>query len=200
MLTNIKQRVERAFSPLGDAIAATGLKPNHITVLGFALNASSVALLAWTGSLPSFLAVFTLASLMDVLDGYVARKTGRVSAFGAFLDSTLDRVSDTLTSFALMLVGVASAYETIFLVLGEYLVSYTRARAESLGVKMAGIGIAERAERLLLKFSVFFAILIGASIVARAVLWVLILVTYITVLQRVAHAYRSLTRTTRRER
>jgi len=129
---------------------------------------------------------------MDSIDGFVARKTNRVTSFGAFLDSTLDRVTDALMALPLYIVSLLNFYEVFLLVLGEFLVSYTRARGETLGIKMSGIGIAERAERIILKFVIYALLAFSYSQTAYIFFWILLILTYVTVIQRVIHVYRSL--------
>jgi len=189
VLTRIKQSLEKLIEPMGNMFIKLGFKPNHITALGFLLGFAALVSLSATGSLITFLAVFTLASIMDVVDGYVARRTGRITSFGAFLDSTLDRAMDALTVIPLYIVGLVNTYEVFLLVIGEFLVSYARARGESLGVEMAGVGVAERAERLIVKFIIYFLVLLSCSYIAYISYWILVVLTYLTVLQRMLHAY-----------
>ena len=194
MLTRIKQRLEKIVEPLGDLFVALGLSPNQITVLGFLLGAIAVATLVAAGSFPIFLCLFASAGLMDTIDGYVARKTNRATSFGAFLDSTLDRATDALTVLPLYTAGLTNTYEALLLVTGEFLVSYTRARAESLGVKMAGVGLAERAERLIAKVAIYLLLALNHRALAYILFWALVAATYYTVAQRITHAYKTLTR------
>jgi archaetidylinositol phosphate synthase len=194
VLTRIKQRLEKIVEPIGNLFVALGLSPNQITVLGFLLGAVAVATLAFTGSFPIFLCLFAFAGLMDAIDGYVARKTNRATSFGAFLDSTLDRATDALTVLPLYTAGLTNTYEALLLVTGEFLVSYTRARAESLGVKMAGVGLAERAERLIAKVAIYLLLALNHRTPAYILFWALVAATYYTVAQRITHTYKTLTR------
>jgi len=191
-LTKIKQKFERIIEPVGNIFLKLRLDPNIITLLGFLLSLVAIVSLAITGSLPVFLVVFIFASFMDSIDGFVARKTNRVTSFGAFLDSTLDRVTDALMALPLYIVSLLNFYEVFLLVLGEFLVSYTRARGETLGIKMSGIGIAERAERIILKFVIYALLAFSYSQTAYIFFWILLILTYVTVIQRVIHVYRSL--------
>jgi len=193
-LTRVKQRLEKIVEPLGNLFVALGLSPNQITVLGFLLGAVAVATLAFTGSFPIFLCLLAFAGLMDAIDGYVARKTNRATSFGAFLDSTLDRATDALTVLPLYTAGLTNTYEALLLVTGEFLVSYTRARAESLGVKMAGVGLAERAERLIAKVAIYLLLALNHKTPAYILFWALVAATYYTVAQRITHTYKTLTR------
>jgi phosphatidylglycerophosphate synthase len=134
-----------------------------------------------------------ISSIFDVADGAVARLNKQVSAFGGFFDSLSDRYSD-----AAVLIGIAlyleDHYLLVFVVLiGSYLVSYSRARAE-MEIKKCDVGIGERAERLVI---LIVATIIQASNIFRsnAIYWALIvlaLITHFTVLQRIWYTYRVL--------
>jgi archaetidylinositol phosphate synthase len=171
-----------------------GLKPNHLSLIGLFAAVIS-AYLYWSSQfqivLLPFAALFLLVSgFFDALDGVSARLHGETTVFGGFFDSLLDRYSDALilgsiflgwltTSASWQLVGIAA-------IVGSLLVSYTRARAEAAGVKMETVGLAERAERLL--------IIVFASLLALAwqdaLRWsvaLLAVLTNLTVLQRAVY-------------
>lgn len=182
MLNKARSTLEKLLDALG--VARVPLKPNTITVL--ALMASAlVPVLAYFGA-PLYvtaLALLATASL-DGLDGYIARKRGLQSSFGAFLDSTVDRVSDSLYTCSIAIAGIADAVAAFAILTSEYVVSYTRARAETLGVNLAGVGLMERGERTILKA----AILLTASfdaLAARALTALLLVLTAATAIQRV---------------
>src|ERR1700734_85574 len=171
------------------ALAATGLTPNMFTFLGLAVNSWAAALFAM-GRFRQAAAVLFLAAFLDMADGQVARRVGRVTAFGAFLDSTLDRYSDlalymglvvyyTLigSSFYMALAAVAMA--------SSFMVSYSRARAESL-IPLCKVGFLERPERLVL-------LIIGGAFNRMAqVLWVIATFSTITVVHRVVYTWQEL--------
>lgn len=188
MLTKFKEK----FSPLLAALARPflGLDPNAVTLAGLVICAAGyIALLA--GYFAPFVVAVIASSLADAIDGYVARARGRVTKLGAFLDSVSDRVEDVLLGAALLELHLVEPREAVLLVAGFLLVSYTRSRGESLGVEMAGVGLAERGERLAL---ILLTLLIYTCCAqaARMVALVLLALTYITVLQRVVHAARTL--------
>lgn len=188
MLTKFKEK----FSPLLAALARPflGLDPNAVTLAGLVICAAGyIALLA--GYFAPFVVAVIASSLADAIDGYVARASGRVTKLGAFLDSVSDRVEDVLLGAALLELHLVEPREAVLLVAGFLLVSYTRSRGESLGVEMAGVGLAERGERLAL---ILLTLLIYTCCAqaARVVALVLLALTYITVLQRVVHATRTL--------
>src|SRR2546421_1640234 len=136
-------------------IAATGINPNLLTFLGLVVNFGAAAFFAvgsfFTGALTIFFAGF-----VDMLDGQVARKQNRVTAFGAFYDSTLDRYA-AMALYMGLLVYFSVSGRTPYVVLaavataGSVMVSYARARAESL-IPLCKVGFMERPERLVLLF------------------------------------------------
>ncbi|HVB36714.1 MAG TPA: CDP-alcohol phosphatidyltransferase family protein [Candidatus Acidoferrales bacterium] len=171
------------------ALAATGITPNVLTVIGMAVNVWAAVLFAY-GEFRAAAAVLFLAGFLDMADGQVARRAGRVTAFGAFLDSTLDRYSDlglymglvvhyTLIArpFYMGLAAVAMA--------SSFMVSYARARAESL-IPLCKVGFLERPERLVL------LILGGAFRRMAPVLWVIATFSTLTVIHRVVYTWQEI--------
>ena len=184
------RRVARVF--LRGAMA--GLSPNVVTVSGCLLSGVA-GVLAYREQFLAAAIVFLLGSLLDAMDGAVAKVTGKVTAFGAFLDSTLDRVAEGLMlgSIGLMFSqrGETLAVASCFVALASsYLVSYTRAKAESLNVQCKG-GLASRVERVVL----LTAGLLLASfwlVALQVVVHALAIIAALTVLQRVLHVRKSL--------
>jgi CDP-diacylglycerol--glycerol-3-phosphate 3-phosphatidyltransferase len=165
-----------------DAVASTGVNPNLLTFFGLLVNAWAAALFA-VGRFRAAAVVIFLSGLLDMLDGQVARREKRVTAFGAFFDSTLDRYSD-MALYLGLLVYYAEAERTAYVVLaavataGSVMVSYSRARAESL-IPQCKVGFMERPERLvLLILGGFFGRMAPA-------LWVISVVSTITVIHRI---------------
>jgi CDP-diacylglycerol---glycerol-3-phosphate 3-phosphatidyltransferase len=174
------------------------LTPNAISLTGFALNLAAAALIV--GRL-FFLAgiAFIVGSIMDTLDGRYSRMSGKGSVFGAFLDSTLDRLEEGIVLIA---VGAyfasrhnqVAAAATVAAVLFSLMVSYTRARAEALGVECK-VGLATRPVRVVI-LSIGLVFAKGAGIghfelLAPAV-YVLAALTVLTTLQRIFHVRRQL--------
>ena len=170
-------------------LAATGITPNMFTFLGLAVNSWAAALFAM-GQFRQAAAVLFLAGFLDMADGQVARRVGRVTAFGAFLDSTLDRYSDLALYMGLVvyytLIG-RSFYMTLAAVAmaSSFMVSYSRARAESL-IPSCKVGFMERPERLVL------LIMGGAFNRMAQVLWVIATISTITVIHRVVYTWQEL--------
>jgi phosphatidylglycerophosphate synthase len=171
------------------AIAATGINPNALTFLGLVVNFWAAVLFA-TGRFRTAAAVIFLAGFLDMLDGQVARREGRVTPFGAFFDSTLDRYSD-MALYMGLLVYYAVIGRSSYVILaavataGSVMVSYARARAESL-IPLCKVGFMERPERMVL-------LIIGGAFNRMApVLWVIAVVSTITVIHRITFTWQEI--------
>ena len=164
-----------------------GVTPNMVSFAGFALTICAAAILA-SGSLRIGGGVLWAAAMLDMVDGALARVSQLESKFGAFLDSTLDRYSESITFLGLAFYyaneGDAQAHLLlIFLTLvGSWAVSYTRARAEGLDIE-CNVGILQRPERLVLLIA---SLILGLVLPA---LWVLAVLTNITAVQRIYEVY-----------
>jgi len=173
--------------PLAGALARLKLHPNTITLLGFALNAVAGLVLS-TGKLGVGALVMLGASATDALDGALARATSQQSRFGAFLDSTLDRLSEGVVLLGLLAWWLQQgedlgALVVMLALLGSVMVSYTRARAEGVGFDCK-VGLLTRPMRV---------IVLGIGLLSPWPLPVLIgltVLTWFTVAQRVAYVYR----------
>lgn len=147
----LREKTRKFVEEVARVIGATGLTPNVLTIIGFLLT-FPVALALALGKWQTAGALLILAGLFDVIDGSVARVMGRVSRFGAFLDSTLDRLSEAVIYLGFVVyylerqnfMGSLLCYLTL---VGSFMVSYTRARAEGLGVECRE-GLFTRFERL----------------------------------------------------
>jgi CDP-diacylglycerol---glycerol-3-phosphate 3-phosphatidyltransferase len=172
-------------------LARTRVSPNALTAAGVTLCALAavVVYFEYRNELLAFWAgavLFVVGSVLDILDGALARQSGKGTPFGAFLDSTTDRISEGFMLGAIALVFMRDGDElalafTIAAIGGSFLVSYTRARAEALGLK-GDVGLGSRAERVVVIVS-------GLVLAPWGVLpWAIYLLTataWITVLQRV---------------
>ncbi len=183
MLSRVKGRVNDALEPVVNAIADLGVKPNHITLTGFAVGLFSAYLIA-EGFLRLGALFLIFSGLMDTLDGALARKRGMVSKFGGFLDSVLDRYVDIAVISAFGFVGVS--WIIIVLALsGALMVSYTRARAER-EIDRCDVGIAERGER-----AAIIAVGLLTGFLWQSLLLVAIL-SHITAIQRILYTYKKI--------
>ncbi|AYD89737.1 CDP-alcohol phosphatidyltransferase family protein [Actinomyces sp. 2119] len=196
MLGNHGRGLTRAlFTRPALAMARAGVTPNVLTVAGTVLSVSAAVLLLPQGHFVAGPLVLALVLVADSFDGILARATGRTSVFGAFLDSTMDRLADgavfaSLAAWAALRME-AGALRTVTLVAAlssvvlAGVVPYARARAEAVGVQ-ASVGVAERTDRLVVALLATLAVGLGAP------LWVLTLglsyvclASLVTVLQRV---------------
>jgi CDP-diacylglycerol--glycerol-3-phosphate 3-phosphatidyltransferase len=177
-----------------DRLIESRLTPNAISLTGFALNVVA-ALLVWQTEFFWGGVAFIIGSVMDTLDGAYSRMSGKGTAFGAFLDSTLDRIEEgiVLTAVAVTFAqdqNEAAVAAVVVAVMASLVVSYTRARAEALGVECK-VGLATRAIRVvILSAGLVFAAL---GLLEPAV-YVLAGLSSFTVLQRILHVRRELTR------
>jgi CDP-diacylglycerol--glycerol-3-phosphate 3-phosphatidyltransferase len=201
-----------ALDPVVALLHGAGVKPDHVTLLGLALSFGS-ALAFFEGGFRLGSLLLILSGVCDILDGQLARRRGAPSRFGAFFDSTLDRLAD-----AAVLCGIAGYYVMHLVelsinpsqavaeisrglepvvwarvgilalagVVGSFMVSYTRARAEGLGLACK-VGWFERPERTVL---LIVAGLFGVGPVMPAALILLVLLSFVTAIQRVAHVWK----------
>jgi CDP-diacylglycerol---glycerol-3-phosphate 3-phosphatidyltransferase len=174
--------IERAVKPVGDGLRRTRLTPDHLTAVGLVL-AVAAAIVIGRGGLRGGLLLVVLAALPDLLDGALAKASDTASQRGAFFDSVADRVTDMLLfgGVAWHLASVYGAHAAMlpFAVMAvSSLISYERAKAESLGLSAKG-GLMERAERIIL---LCFGLLFDSLLVP--VLWVMLGLTAITAVQR----------------
>jgi len=198
MLTKLKQRVQQALAAEAKAAHRIGLTPNMITGIGVLLAfLSALAYAEWRShALFLVLAVvlLVLSGFCDALDGIVARLFGQTTVFGGFLDSLLDRYADAAVYIGIIIGGLCNVLWGMIAIVGSLLVSYSRARAEAAGFKMESVGVAERAERMII---LILATLI--AVLARA-LWppttvmnvgivLLAVLSNLTVLQRGVYVY-----------
>ena len=203
LLNKLRNLLEPALTKIGASFASTGLSANFWTALGLAMSVLAAIIYASNAFLDldwrpwNFAAViggiFLLVSgFFDIVDGNVARITKQISKKGAFLDSVFDKIAEVLIFGGIALGQLADSFWCLVALGLSLLVSYTRARAESLGGKLEGIGIGERAERLLL------IAIIGMIPVREAMQWAMIIISIvagITLAQRMVVTVRRLSST-----
>jgi archaetidylinositol phosphate synthase len=203
LLNKLRNLLEPTLTRIGATFASTGLSANFWTGLGLAV--SVLAAIAYTSNVfvnldwtPwNFAAVIggillLVSGFFDIVDGSVARITKRISNKGAFLDSVFDKIAEVIIFGGIALGQLADSFWCLVALGLSLLVSYTRARAESLGGKLKGIGIGERAERLLI------IAIIGMIPVREAMQWAVIIVSIvagITLAQRMVVTVRKLSST-----
>jgi CDP-diacylglycerol--glycerol-3-phosphate 3-phosphatidyltransferase len=177
--------VERGLGPVGDRLRSIGVSPDALTVFGLLASAGTAVLIA-SGHHGWAVVGVIVAGVSDLLDGAIARRSGQASPRGAFFDSVADRVSDALLlgGCAWWLAGESAHLPVLAFAVGAFsmLISYERARGESLGLDARG-GLMERAERFVfLSIGLAFGILVP-------VLWVMLVLTALTAADRFRRVY-----------
>lgn len=194
MLKLLRPAVTRILTPLGRALARRGISPNVVTAVGTFGTVAAALFFYPRGQLFPGSVVITIFVLADLLDGVMARMAGRGSVWGAFLDSTLDRVGDAGIFSGLVIWFMVSeqpvlAAVTLFCLVAGALVSYVKARAEGLGMT-CDVGLAERPERLVVGLVSAGLGGLGVPYVLAAGLWLLAAASAVTVGQRLLHVRR----------
>lgn len=201
---NLWQAIQRGYlrviEPVADWLVRRRVRPNTITTIGTLCTMTAGVIFA-TGHIRTAGWFLGLTALFDVLDGTVARRTGQSSTFGAFYDSTLDRVADGfllggLTVFYATNVRYGNdgmVIVTVLALIATFLTSYTRARAEALGID-AKVGMLQRPERITLLSApqAFFGLALDGWILA-AIVSLLAVTAWVTVAQRIAFVHRTTT-------
>ena len=184
-----KQVAGLLVDPVARFLLRLHVSPDAVTIVGTAGAVVGALWLANDGRLLAAVLVVTVFALADMLDGSMARQSGRTGPWGAFLDSTLDRITDAAIFGALVLWYLGDGDDrtlgvlALYCLVGGQVVSYARARAESLGMRAAG-GIAERTERLVV-IGVSTALAdLGVPYAQAVGLWLLVVAISVTVLQR----------------
>src|SRR5438552_3665157 len=189
MLGRYREPIRTWTDPIGLALYRQfHLRPNHLTIIG--LGVSVLAATAFcTARIRTAGILLILAGLCDFFDGSLARASGQVSAFGAFLDSVIDRYSDLVVLLAIVVLYAQVSHTRGAIVamaglIGSMMVSYTKARAESIGVRCT-VGMMERPERMI-------CLIAGALLdLLETALWVLTVLSNLTALQRIAFTWRA---------
>ena len=190
MLKVLRPALSLVLTPLGHALARTGVTPNVITVVGTVGVMGGALGFYPRGELFWGTIVSTIFVLFDMLDGAVARVTGGGTTWGAYLDSTLDRVADAaiFSGLILWLAGGGNdlplAGLALFCLASGALVSYAKARAEGLGLT-CDVGIAERGERMLVALVAIGLDGLGVPYALPVGLWLLAAASAVTVVQRI---------------
>jgi CDP-diacylglycerol--glycerol-3-phosphate 3-phosphatidyltransferase len=194
----VKNGALRAIEPAISFLARHNVSPNTITTAGTLLTIAASVVYA-TGHIMTAGWIMNVTAFFDVADGEVARRTGRSSVFGAFYDSTLDRVAD-----GALMAGLAFFYATnsihhnlymvvvcLVCIVGTFLISYTRARAETLGID-AKVGLMQRPERMvLLSVPQSFFGLFWNGWVLMGIIILLTVTAWITAVQRILFVHRA---------
>lgn len=175
----------RITNPVIGILSKSGIKPDALTFTGLAINIGAAYVIA-TGHFPLGGILILVAGLFDLLDGALARFAKKTTKFGAILDSTVDRISEAAIFCGLLVWYMPGRLEILLIfavLIGSFLVSYIRARAEGLGLECK-VGLFTRAERVIV---LAVGLLVNQVVIA---LWILVVFVYITVVQRLVYLRR----------
>jgi archaetidylinositol phosphate synthase len=180
VLNNLRETLQPALEKMGKGFASTGLSPNFWTAVGlaFALVSALVYGLGMEYGLIIGGILLLVSGFFDMVDGQVARVTGKTSKKGGYLDSMFDKIAETAIFLGILIGGYAEPYLVLLAITLSLLVSYARAKSDSLNVKLQGVGIGERAERLLV-----IAIIGIVGFMEIAVI-IVVIIAAITLIQR----------------
>jgi len=181
MLNNLRDSLQPHLEKIGKGFASTGISPNGWSCVGLIFAFVSAFIYGWNVEFSLIIGgiVLLLAGFFDIVDGQVARVSQKITKSGGFLDSVFDKIAEVAIFLGILVGGFAEPYLVFLAITFSLLVSYTRSRAESLGVKLQGIGIGERAERLLV-----IAIVGIIGFMEYAVI-IVIIIAAITFIQRI---------------
>lgn len=151
MLNNLRDTLKPILEKIGKVFASTGLSPNFWTLVGFvfALGSALVYGLGLEFGLIIGGILLLISGFFDMVDGQVARITGKTSQKGSYLDSMFDKIAEVAIFLGLLVGGYVEPYLVLLAITLSLLVSYARAKSDALNIKLQGVGIGERAERLL---------------------------------------------------
>lgn len=183
MLIRLKEKFFFLFEKAASGAHSAGLTPDALTFLG--LLSAAVSATFFLRGYPLFAAFFILTSgFFDAVDGAMAEMYREKTKFGALLDSTVDRISDALIISSIIIAGYCDIAWGLIALVASFLVSYTRARAESLGVEMGGVGLVERPERILILSATGFLHAVWKESIHYGIIVVAAL-SIVTILQRI---------------
>ena len=196
MLNNFREKLEPILEKIGVLFSSTGLSPNKLSLIGFLIAITSSIIFGLNLSLESILnssiigsIILLIAGFFDVIDGSVAKITKKTSSKGAFLDSVLDKISETTIFLGIAIGSLANPILCLIAVSSSLLVSYTRSRAETLGLNLSGVGFGERAERLLI-LAIMGLVPLPHSLEYGVI--IIIVISIVTVVQRIYKALKKL--------
>ena len=180
LLNNLRDSLKPYLQKIGQVFASTGISPNVWTVIGliFAFVSSIVYGISFEYSLILGGIILLISGFFDIVDGQVARYTNKITKSGGFLDSVFDKIAEVSIFFGILIGGYAEPYLVFLAITLSLLVSYTRAIADTAKIKLQGVGIGERAERLLV------IAIIGMIGFMEIALIIVIIIAAITLIQR----------------
>ena len=180
LLNNLRDSLKPYLQKIGQVFASTGISPNVWRVIGliFAFVSSIVYGISFEYSLILGGIILLISGFFDIVDGQVARYTNKITKSGGFLDSVFDKIAEVSIFFGILIGGYAEPYLVFLAITLSLLVSYTRAIADTAKIKLQGVGIGERAERLLV------IAIIGMIGFMEIAIIIVIIIAAITLIQR----------------
>jgi len=180
VLNNLRDALTPALEKIGKGFAATGLSPNFWTCVGlaFALISAVVYGLGIEFGLIIGGILLLVSGFFDIVDGQVAKVTGKTSKKGSYFDSMFDKIAEVAIFLGILVGGYAEPYLVLLAITLSLLVSYARAKSDAINIKLQGIGIGERAERLLV------IAIIGIIGYMEIAVMIVVIIAGITLIQR----------------
>jgi len=181
VLNNLRDSLQPYLEKIGKSFASTGISPNGWSSIGLTFAFASAFIYGWNIEFSLIIGgiVLLVSGFFDIVDGQVARVSQKTTRFGGFLDSVFDKIAEVAIFLGILVGGFAEPYLVFLAITFSLLVSYTRSKAESLGVKLRGIGIGERAERLIV------IAIIGIIGFMEYAIIIVIIIAGITIIQRI---------------
>ena len=182
MLNNLRETLRPALEKMGKGFASTGLSPNFWTAVGLIFALISAAVYGLGNQIEYGLIIggvlLLVSGFFDMVDGQVARVTGKTSKKGGYLDSMFDKIAEVAIFLGILVGGYAEPYLVFLAITLSLLVSYARAKSDAINVRLQGVGIGERAERLL---AIAFVGIFGFMEIAVIIV---VIIAGITLIQR----------------
>jgi archaetidylinositol phosphate synthase len=180
MLNNLRNMLQPILEKVGNTFASAGLSPNFWTGLGLLFAILSAIVYGLNIEFGVILGgiLLLLSGFFDVVDGQVARITGKTSKKGSYLDSMFDKIAEVSIFLGILIGGYAEPYIVMLAITLSLLVSYARAKSDALNIKLQGVGIGERAERLLV------VAIIGIIGFMQYAVIIVVIISGITLIQR----------------
>jgi len=195
MLNNLRDSLQPCLEKIGKNFARTGLSPNAWTVIGLVFAFASAIVYGINIEFALIIGgiLLLISGFFDVVDGQVARVTKKTSTKGAFLDSIFDKIAEVAIFLGILIGGYAEPYLVFLAITLSLLVSYTRAKAESVGKSLRGVGIGERAERILvIAIGGIIAGIVGLPEIMEYAVIIVVIIAAITFIQRIVVTTRSM--------
>jgi len=181
VLNNLRDTLKPALEKIGKGFASTGLSPNFWTAVGLGIAFLSAIVYGLGFGIASLIiggVLLLVSGFFDMVDGQVARVNGTTSQKGSYLDSMFDKIAETAIFLGILVGGYAEPYLVLLAITLSLLVSYARAKSDALNVKLQGVGLGERAERLLV------IAIIGIIGFMEIAVIIVVIIAAITLIQR----------------